>query len=335
MLRVGPRSAGADPGPACYGRGGRHPTVTDANVVLGRIPETVALAGSFPVDRDAALSVIAPLAAAAGMTSDEMALGIVRVANENMASALRMISVQRGYDPAEFTLASFGGAGGLHVCALAEAMGMDRAIVPVDAGVLSALGMLVAPRGRQYSRTVRVPVRDAGRDALEATLEELAERGTHDLMAEGLPRASLRMERSADLCYLGQSSTLNLPWENDSSAMVAAFHGLHLERYGFELDRAIEVVNLRVRLVSDHATPQLTEAVRVTAGNKSRGDVVYDVASRFPVFARSGLRKGETVQGPAIVTEQSATTFIDHDWSGALDRIGNLTLVRTRKAPAR
>ena len=153
MLRVGPESAGADPGPACYGRGGTQATVTDANLVLGRLQADTTEASHLQLDLSLAQQAVERLARSMNLGVEETALGIIRIANEHMVAALRLISVQRGYDPADFLLASFGGAGGLHVCALADAMGMRRALVPANAGVLSALGMLVAPQGRQFSRT--------------------------------------------------------------------------------------------------------------------------------------------------------------------------------------
>src|SRR5690606_34178344 len=155
LLRVGPRSAGAQPGPACYGRGGTQPTVSDANAVLGRLPAEARLAGRFALDIDAARGAVGELGRALGLSVEDAAAGIVRLADEHMARALRVISVERGYDPAEFRLCCFGGAGGLHICSLADQLGMTHALVPIHAGVLSALGMLLAPVERQLTHTHR------------------------------------------------------------------------------------------------------------------------------------------------------------------------------------
>ena len=188
LLQVGPESAGADPGPACYGQGGEAPTLTDANVVLGRLRPEAALGGSLNIDREAARKAVEQVGRRMGMDGVEAARGIVRLAVERMAHALRVISVQRGHDPGAFTLMSFGGAGGLHVCELAEAMGMNRAMVPVHAGVLSALGMLVAPPGRQLSRTLGRPLSDVTPAEVESGLESLAASGAERLVAEGVVR---------------------------------------------------------------------------------------------------------------------------------------------------
>ncbi len=233
-LLVGPESAGAVPGPACYGRGGTEPTVTDANLVLGRLRPDAFLGGRMTLDLAAARSAVGRLADAMGITAEQAALGIIELANEHMARALRVISVQRGTDPRGFVLASFGGAGGLHVCALAEALGMTRALVPVHAGVLSALGMLAARPGRTLTRTW---VRDLGALAdaeVQSRLEALAEAGALALMAEGLGRGELTTELSLDLRYRGQSYTLEVTWAGVGTS-TEGFHQAHLARYGHRL----------------------------------------------------------------------------------------------------
>ena len=216
-LLVGPESAGADPGPACYGNGGREATVTDANLVLGRLLPDAFLGGRMRLDADAARQALHRLGTAMGLpaehAAEQAAIGIIDLANEHMARALRVISVQRGIDPRSAHLCSFGGAGGLHVCALADALGMTRAIVPERAGVLSALGMLVAPPGRLLTRTWLGPL--AARDDAEVAvaLDALAQQGVEALAAEGIDPALTAREDSVDLRYRGQSYTLNLPWQ--------------------------------------------------------------------------------------------------------------------------
>jgi len=186
LLRVGPESAGAAPGPACYGQGGRAPTVTDANLALGRLVPEAFLGGAMRLDATSARQTLGGLGHQLGLSAEAAAEGIVRVANEHMSRALRVISVQRGVDPRAMTLVSFGGAGGLHVCALAEALGMRRALAPIHAGVLSALGMLVAPPGRQLSRTVNGLLAQMPEEAIEAAFDELAATGLDALAAEGV-----------------------------------------------------------------------------------------------------------------------------------------------------
>ncbi len=331
MMQVGPHSAGAEPGPACYGRGGREVTVTDANLILGRIPEDASLAGRFRLDLAAARRAIAPLAARAGLEEREAARGIVQVANEHMASALRMISVQRGYDPADFTLTCFGGAGGLHVCALADNMGMTQAIVPVNAGVLSAMGMLVAPQGRQFSQTVRLLSDRVSELEIEQALRELLEQGTRELVSEGLSERELRSEVSLDLCYKGQSSTLNLPWLGKRQTLER-FHLLHRERYGFALSREVEFINLRARIFIPCIKLTLKHRKKAGAVNNFQSGNVAEGSDMPPVFAREALEAGTILKGPAIISELSATTFLDQGWAAELDAFGNLRLYRTDPA---
>ena len=325
MLQVGPRSAGAAPGPACYGKGGDKVTVTDANLILGRIPEDASLAGRFKLDLQAARRAIAPLAKASGLDETETALGIIRVANEHMAAALRMISVQRGYDPADFILTCFGGAGGLHVCALAEAMGMCRAIVPLNAGVLSAMGMLVAPRGRQFSRTVRMMADQVQDKDIETAFSELIERGLLELETDGLRREELQYESSSDICYAGQSSTLNIPWLGMEET-AQRFHRLHNERYGFSLSRELEFVNLRVRIFGPRRRLDLVSDRNAESLNNISSLEVFDRNTNVPTYARHGLVAGATIDGPAIITELSATTYLEKGWQASQDEYGNLRL---------
>ena len=192
MLVVGPESAGADPGPACYGRGGRESTVTDANLVLGRLRPAAFLGGDMRLDWQAALAVLSQLGEAMGLTAEQAALGVIALANEHMAQALRVISVERGIDPRDYTLLAFGGAGGLHVCALADALAMRRVLVPMHAGVLSALGMLAAPRGRQLSHTLCLPLLQQDDARLRTRLVALADQGRAELLAEGIKAESVQ-----------------------------------------------------------------------------------------------------------------------------------------------
>jgi N-methylhydantoinase A len=205
MLLVGPESAGADPGPACYGRGGQAPTVTDANLVLGRLAPEAFLGGRLRLDTVAARGALAGLARRLDLSPEQAALGVVRVANAHMAAALRLISVERGIDPRPFTLASFGGAGGMHVCDLATALGMTQALVPVQAGVLSALGMLASRPGRRLSRTWLGRLEQLDAALVDARLAELGAEGCRALAAEGVPQEAMALDYGLDLRYHGQS----------------------------------------------------------------------------------------------------------------------------------
>ena len=326
LLHVGPESAGADPGPACYGRGGGAPTVTDANMVLGRLPEVVALGGSMALDLEAAHAAVGRLAAALGITTERAASGIIRLADEHMAEALRVISVRRGLDPRDYTLVSFGGAGGLHVCALADILGMRQALVPAHAGVLSALGMLVAPPGRELSRALTRGFEDLDQALVEAELEALAARGTAELEAEGT--AAVHRRDTLDLRYRGQSYTLNVPWEGALPRAAGAFDRLHRQRYGHRLDLPIELVNVRVGLKADRVPPRLPPHVPRTGRGPVARVAMAAGCEPVPVYPRDHLTVHSRLAGPAIVIDPMATTWVAGHWSASVDDGGNLVLER-------
>lgn len=327
LLQVGPASAGADPGPACYGRGGQQATVTDANVVLGRLPAAQPLGGSMALDVRAARDALDGLAKKLGLGSpQEAAEGVIRVANEHMAQALRVISVQRGLDPRDFTLISFGGAGGLHVCALAEMLGMSRALAPIHGGVLSALGMLTAPRGRQLSRTLALDLAGVDAATVDAALAELADSGRQALVREGLMAADLEYQPSLDLCYRGQSYTLNVPWSGIAEC-EEAFHAAHEQRYGHRLHTPVQLVNVRlaVRAPAQALTLPRWQAV---AGIETGESDLYGIDGKVPVWSRSGLMAGHELEGPVIVTEGVSTLYLTAGWRAVVDAVGNLLLER-------
>lgn len=333
-LLVGPESAGADPGPACYRRGGTEVTVTDANLVLGRLRPEAFLGGRLTLDLDAAQAAVGRLAAAMGLAPEAAARGVVALANEHMARALRVISVQRGSDPRDYTLACFGGAGGLHVCALAEALGMTHALVPVQAGVLSAFGMLVAPPGRVLSRTSLGDPQSRGDAEVEAELAALAEEGVAALEAEGHRRDTLTCEYGVDLRYRGQSSTLDLRWQG-GAATVADFHERHAARYGHRLDLPVELVNLRARVTApalaldlagcDSASPTRlsTPGTAQVAGHAAPAPVLERAA-----VARIYDSRDNRLQGPAIIIDDYATTWLEPGWTAWCDPATNLHLAR-------
>jgi N-methylhydantoinase A len=325
-LLVGPESAGADPGPACYGQGGTEPTVTDANLVLGRLLPDAFLNGRITLDREAAVRVVGRLAARMGVRAEEAALGVVRVANEHMARALRVISIQRGLDPRDHVLVPFGGAGGLHVCALADALGMRRAMVPVHAGVLSALGMLATPPGRLLTRTWLGPLADRRDPDVAGHLGALAQEAIDALVHEGHGTADLQAEYSLDLRYSGQSYTLNLAWQG-REATIKAFHQLHRERYGHHLDLPVELVNLRVRVTAP--PPRLTLPAAEYGGRIRKCSQVAFANQPVSVLPRSALGDGMRISGPAVILDAVATTWLAPRWTAASDRYGNLRLTRS------
>lgn len=328
MLQVGPRSAGADPGPACYGLGGRHATVTDANLVLGRLVPGARLAGSLALSVAQARHAVGALAQEIALSVEETAAGIISIANEHMAKAIREISVNRGYDPADFVLASFGGAGGLHVCALAEAMRMHQALVPARGGVLSALGMLMAPRGRQLTRTLGISMDGIEISALEAAMADLESRATEELSVEGDSLGELVCRRSVDLCYKGQSYTLNVPWQ-DPAESLAAFRALHERRYGYSLTSSVELVNIcvDVREVSEPIQLSSETAMDAQPARLIGQDLAFEVDD-IPAFHRDALAFGQQLSGPCVITEYSATVYVAEHWLAEIDAMGSLRLSR-------
>lgn len=328
MLQVGPESAGAHPGPACYGQGGRQATVTDANLLLGRLLSDVFLGGDMQLDVAAAEKALGRLAKDMACGVLEAAQGVIRLANEHMARALRTISLQRGVDPAGFALVSFGGAGGMHVCALAEALGMKRALVPVHSGVLSALGMLVARPGRRLSRTWLMRL-DAVTDAeIDSALDALGKEALVLMEAEGIEKTGCELGRSVDLRYMGQSYTLTIPWSGREKT-ARAFHQRHAERYGHDLDLPLEMVNLRLSVQGAGVNIELAQTRATKPVSPFRHCRIAGESAPVACYHRDDLMSGQEIQGPAVITEQVATTWLASDWACKVDRSGNLLLNRT------
>ena len=340
-LRVGPHSAGADPGPICYGKG-RQPTVTDAHLVLGRLDPERFLGGAWRLDRARARQYMQRfLRKGRGLKSvEELAAGILAVANATMERALRVISVERGHDPRAFTLVAFGGAGGLHACALARALGIPRVLVPKFPGALSALGILSSDVVKDYSRTVLLRVANAGRDRnLEVRLERefsaLERAARAELKREGIQPRAQRLLRQLDLRYRGQAFELTLAYSRNFSR---AFHRAHARRYGYaDPARPIEVVNVRLRAVGRTQKPRLGRGV--SGGTRppkdsrlKRGPVHFD-GRRLPTdfYVRERLRPGNRIAGPAVIAEYSATSVVPPDWQLRVDRDENLLLETRRR----
>jgi N-methylhydantoinase A len=326
MLQVGPESAGAAPGPACYGQGGERPAVTDANLILGRLRPDAFLGGDMRLSEAAARQAMQAVAEPLGLSVEQAAEGVIRIANEHMAHALRVMSVQRGIDPRALTLVSFGGAGGLHVCALAESLGMQQALVPIHAGVLSALGMLVAPRSRQLSRTHIARLANMSVAQIARVFTELDNQGRQELMAEGVAETEIEMQSSLDLRYEGQSYYLNVPWNEDLAACERAFHRYHAERYGHDLDLPVELVNLRLGLRAHATALSLTLLAQAQARPPSDAVSLYGVDQPAAVYARDGLVVGQQFSGPALITETVSTTYLVPGWCCEVDAVGNLLL---------
>ncbi len=295
--------------------------------MLGRLRPDAFLGGRMRLDLEAARAAIRRVAGPLGLSAEEAALGIVRVADEHMARALRVISVERGIDPRGFTLTSFGGAGGLHVCALADTLGMNQALVPVHAGVLSALGMLVAPKARRLSRSVTTLMADLPIDDVSTHFEEMIRHGTAELVAEGVEPDSLTAQRSADLRYRGQSYTLNLPWHG-AGATAHAFHRAHEARYGHRLELPVELVNLRVGLLGPAPAPTLERIAGAGGGTPTGSVALHAVDTAVPIHSRDTLCAGQLIEGPALITELVSTTYLAPGWCCRVDDFGNLLLER-------
>ena len=322
LLRVGPESAGAEPGPACYGRGGP-PTVTDALVVLGRIPGTSLADGALMIDRAAAARSMTRLARTLRLAdAEEAALGVVRLAEAHIEAALRAVSVERGHDPRGAALVAFGGAGGLHACAVAEALGMRAVLAPRHAGVLSALGALEGEPRRERSRTVLLEARDHA--ARERVWREL-EREVRAAFGAGQVRG-LRWERHAEMRYAGQSHEVPVP---DGRDLEDAFHREHRRRFGFARPgHPVEIVTLDVRA----SLPRPLLRVRAVAGRApapSRTSVRHVRGWKAAqVWARGALRRGMKTRGPALVIEAGATLWIPPGWEGRVGPGETLVLHR-------
>jgi len=325
LLCVGPESAGANPGPACYGKGGTKVTVTDANLYLGRISRKHFLGGDMRLDMAASTLAIEQLAQQLNCSAGQAAQGVVKLANEHMARALRVISIQRGIDPRPYALMTFGGAGGLHVCALADALGMQTAIVPVHSGVLSAFGMLAAPRSRELSRSLVAPLMEVSTEKLDAVFAELVKQGQQQLIAEGVPQGQIKVHHWADLRYLGQSYALPIAWGRPAE-LVKLFHPLHKARYGHCLDLAVELVNVRVSLSADMTKPKLLKKAQRLIDQPLR----YTCHDGLAIYPREQLLAGDVIDGEALIVEQVATTYLAANWRCKVDESGHLILSRVQ-----
>lgn len=331
-LRVGPRSAGADPGPAAYGRGGTEPTVTDANLVLGRLSAGALLGGDVTMDVAGAIAAIEPIAERLESTVEEAALGIISIANANMEAAVRVISVEKGHDPRDFTLVPFGGAGPLHACELAESLRIPKVLFPATPGVLSALGMLAADIVKDYVRTI-LATGGVTEAEVQDALDELETQGRQEILAEGIAEAAIGIEPFVDLRYTGQSYELRVPFTGDLAATIEAFHDMHKTRFGYsDPGEPVQIVNVRVKArgivepplmqvheVEDLPLPDPAEIRPVTFAASSGA---IDVET--PVYQRDRLHPGATVPGPAIISQYDTTIVLPPGWSGNVDPIGNL-----------
>ena len=339
-LSVGPQSAGADPGPACYGRGDQL-TVSDANLMLGRLRTDHFLGGRLTLDLPRARGLMESLASQLGLGQQQAALGILRVVNANMERAIRAISLERGYDPRHFTLVPFGGAGPVHGCELAQELGIPRVLIPARPGILSALGVAIADVVKDYSRTVMLRGADLDRTRLEEEFHGMEGLARAELDQEGLPAERMEARRFLDVRYVGQSFELTVDYPTSRAsrspdglarAISDSFYRAHLQRFGYA-DRAepVEIVNLRLKLdlVVDKPDLQLenTQETDLSQARIATVRVVFREGELdTPLYHRDLLGNGNHIEGPALVVQLDTTTVVPPGWQGEVDPHGNLVL---------
>lgn len=341
-LRVGPRSAGADPGPVSYGAGGAAPTVTDANVVLGRIDPDYFLGGAMSLDRAAAERALRDrIARPLGLATEDAAEGILTVANANMAAAIKLSLFEKGLDPRDFALVSFGGAGGLHAIDLAEELGMRRVVYPRDPGTLSAHGILFSDITHDIARSRLLPAADESLPALTGLAASLMEEGEALLARDGIPEPDRGYALFADLRYRGQAFELLTPWRGGVdaqglAALVQAFHEQHRERFAYsEQDTPVEIVTLRVTATGRLPKPALRpfEAAGAPEPKGRRKVYLGGEWREVPIYDRDVLSAQAPVAGPAVIDEPYTTILLPEGWSVAPAPTGDL-LARMDGEPA-
>jgi N-methylhydantoinase A len=352
-LKVGPRSAGAEPGPICYGKGGSEVTVTDAHLVLGRIPPHL-LGGEVPLDAEAARAGVAKLAKRLGLADEECAAGILEVSAWNQANAVRQITVKRGLDVRDFTLVTFGGSGSLLLCPLIEILGVRGVLVPPNPGNVSAFGLLTVDVRSDHVRTAVARHAELDHGAMDKIFDGLAERAHSALSAQGFALDQHRLSRTADLRYYGQAFEVRVPVGDGrfgpelADAAASAFHDAHHALYGYDFRgdarQQVEWVNLRVTGIGPIQRPELTELVpagradsgsagQATTGSRLVGFGRSSARLTTPLYWRPQLAPGDVVAGPAVIEEYGATVPVHPGFAARIDRFGNL-LVAAEGAPS-
>jgi len=338
LLAVGPRSAGAVPGPACYAAGGEDPTVTDADLLRGYLSPERFLGGRMTLDRARAEGAVARLAASFDLDMMAAASGIARVVDNNMATAARVHIAEAGTDPQRYRMVAFGGAGPVHAYELARLLGLREVMFPRGAGVASAIGMLVAPRGVEFTRSLIAELGQLDWPSVRAILGDLAERGRAVLHEGGVTDAEISFETSADMRYAGQGFEVTVPLDpqalaaDNPAALRGAFDARYRERYGRSLDgMAIELVSWRVRAVAPPSVTEVRLAEQGEAGDAliERRKAWFAEAGGFvdtPVHARERLTMGARIDGPALIEEAESTAVVGPSAHVILDRFGNLIM---------
>jgi N-methylhydantoinase A len=335
ILRVGPVSAGARPGPACYGHGGTQPTVTDANLLLGRLGTTRKLGGIIGLNRDRASEAVGELARRLGLPCNELAEGILRVAVARMAGAIRAITVERGRDPADFVLLPFGGAGAMHACDLAEELGIREIVVPICPGNLSALGLLASDLRQELVRTWVRPLAGTDSAALAEVIAGQERAGRSLSLIADLPPQRIRFEHTLDMRYARQAFEISVPLPaglTDPTVIRTLFLEIYRQLYGHaDPTGAIEIITVRsvaIGVTDKPTARRLTRGAGTPAVIGRRAVRLRGEMSQWAVYDRATFAAGDRVGGPAIIEEHNATSIILPEWSGAVDDLGNLRLTR-------
>ncbi len=340
-LRVGPKSAGSVPGPACYGNGGENPTITDANVVLGRINPDGFLGGKMKLDKDTAIRAMNTISGALNMTPEETAEGICKIADAKMADAIRQLTVRKGIDPREFVLVAFGGAGPMHACLTAEELDIETVMVPEMAGIFSAWGMLQSDIRQDLARTMQCNVDKVDLNDLNAKFEEMTEEAMSLLEKQHITRKQAEFIKSADMRYVGQEYTVRvvLPNCKINEAAVeeikASFHQMHYQIYGQNNPEGeVEMVNLRLvglgRLTKIPKQKSARAAALVPSKEKNQRAIFNGVAHETAIYDRKKMQPGQGFEGPAIIQELTATTVVPPSWKVEMDEYRNIIIKKTR-----
>jgi N-methylhydantoinase A len=337
ILKVGPRSAGAAPGPACYGKGGTEPTVTDANLVLNRLAAGTPLAGGrISLDRELALKAIGSLGERLGLDAPRTAEGILRIAVARMVSAIKQISISDGHDPRDFTLLPYGGAGPMHAAAIADELEMRSVLVPIGPGNFAAFGSLISDLRRDYVLTRTMQLHTAEWSEVDRVFRSIETQARSDLLGEGTPADCIEMIRSAGMRYLGQSWELNVDIPRSAAsieALMAAFASVHDRRFGHRSSGITEIVNFRITgvgRVRKPAVPRWTVGGTLDDARTAVRAVYFEGAYRdTPIYARDRLPAGQRLRGPALIEESGSTTIIPDEWHARVLEHGEILLERS------
>jgi len=329
-------SAGADPGPACYGWGGSEPTVTDANVVAGRINPDYFLGGEIPLDVEKARKALQPIADAFHISVEQAAMGVIRLADANMVNALKLVSVRRGYDPRDFVLVAFGGGGAMHAGALMRELRVKKVIIPVQPAVFSAWGMLMTDLRQDYIRTLITRTDQVRPETLNAIFAEMEAQAAEDLAAQHVSPDNMVFQRFADMRYLGQEHTVKVPLPGGKITAESMpeinerFHQLHEHTYTFRLDTKVELVNYHLTALGRVKKPALKPldgtGTRLEAARKGERRVNFDELGfhQAAIYERDLLPVGITLRGPLVIEEPASTTVVFPDQQVTKDIYGFL-----------